>query len=890
MSCKLNANHTLLLGFSEVLQTCFDTIDSDSQIVLRLADPDNNGLQIRNLTSVIFSNFLNTSRTGSAHRHAGISIRTFLSSMAVSIIYFLVQVLFFTVLRGKFKYIYQALTLQGPAICYEKESLLKKAFAWISTVVCTPSDKYRDRVGLDAYFFLRFLQVMALFFLTLSLLIMPVLLPINYRSSSHSTFKHGDNKMPWLDRMNMSNLVAQKSGMLVFHLILSSFVVVWFHALLFKEFRFVHQLVTPARSSKTSAILIEDLPESMRGNKAKITTYLNSVFPQSAIDVKFLPKSCQQIQKMRRKMLKTKHDIERTVMTIIMNKFFTKTSIGSVGTNNDLTGAETNRALLCANKWLFYSKTPGRYFRCVQNVRISINGSCYRRCWPTIKFVPLPYIQQLYLDMMKSIRKYEKHLREWNQKCTELVEWKLIDRNVDNKGSKNEVYLDKVLVQVSSLNLASAVENLLRKGSDPGWKKTLVVPELGDIIWSNINSSKSSTLFLRSTLADILGVLITIGYILPVALVGLITQIPFIGSLTPLTHQDGISSEFFNEVMRGVVPVVTLIFLTEFVPFIFRWFSYLRCRKSGAAIETDTQNWFFAFLFVHIFLVVTISSSLSIVVEKLVNSPVSITTMLAHDLPKSSNFFCSFTLLRGLAYSGGNLLQPKELLVEIYHKLRVYTPHERVKRMKNVPCFQWGSIYPIFSVLGSIGIVYSVISPLILPLSCIAFSLVMFSFKYLYEFQYQGHNKSETWGKLYSVALMQLYAGIYCMEFCMIGLLALANCYILCFLKGSVIGLTIIAHCKMSSLYISRLDKFSFTEYQQQFQQSKHMFRPDKKHLRLPFIECEKKLQIWIPKDREQIAKKEKDHLENLYGIECYLEEFHISQNGTVSHRLETSN
>lgn len=881
----MNVNLTLSKNFSQVIQSCFEISDNNSQVVLKIADLDNYESQFKLMTSVIFSKFLNTTRTGSAHRQAGISIRTFLSSMAVSVIYFLVQVLIFTILRGRLRYIYQASVLQDSKDDREQSkprmSFFKRSFSWIHTVLCTPLENYRDKIGLDAYFFLRFLQVLAFFFLTLSLLNIPILIPINYRSSAKHESNNNENPLPWLDKMNMSNLVAQKSSMLVFHLILSAFVVVWFHALLISELRYVGQVTTPTRNEKSSVIFIEKVPESFMGDKAKIFSYFDKIFPESVVDVRFLPKAYKRIRKSHRKMLKIEKDLERTVTKIVINRFFENAVKEASNLNHELTGTNANKSLLFLNRWSFYFKTPGRYSSFIHDVKWKKSESYNWLYRPSIKFDSFSYTTHLYCCVERTIRRYGSVYREWNKKCNDLTAWEMSRPDLGNKNSNKQVYADKAFVKFSSLNVASAVGNLLQQGSDLDWKNVFVVPELKDVVWSNISISRSITKFVRSVLADFLSVLIIIGYILPVALIGLVSQIPYVGSLIPITPQTGRRSEFFNEVMAGVVPVITLIFLTEFVPFVFRWFSYLRCKRTGAAIELDTQHWFFAFLFVHVFLVVTISSSLSIVVEKIVNSPVSLATMLAQDLPKSSNFFCSFILLRGFAYSGGNLLQPKELLVEIYHKLKIYTPHERVKRMKNVPCFQWGSIYPIFSVLGCIGIIYSVISPLILPLSCIAFSLVLFSFKYLFEFQYQGNNVSETWGRLYPASLMQLYTGIYCMEFCLIGLLALANCFTLCILKILIFGLTILAHCKISQYYLSRLDRFNLTEYQRE---SNTITRSLDRYIVFPFVDCERKAQIWVPRDSNGIAKKEIDQMKHLYDIEFRTDKFHITKNGAVSY------
>lgn len=886
MTCKLNVSSALSSNISEVLKGCFGINNTDSQILLKLSDTDDNESQLEMVGSFIFSKFLNTTRTGSAHRQAGISIRTFLSSMAASVIYFLAQVLIFTILRGKLKYIYQAQVVQNgevdQGIAERSQNLFTRSFSWIYIVICASSEKYREKVGLDAFFFLRFLRMLVIFFLTLSLLIIPILIPINYSSSAKSQTDEQTKQLPWLDKMNMSNLVAQKSSMLVFHSVLSPFVVVWFHALLIEELKYVRQIITPTRNEKSSSMFISRIPEDFVGDKSKIIAYFNQVFPDTVLDLKFLPKSHTKIVQTHRKILKIEKNLERIMMKIVVDKFFDSATKEAWAASNE---ASRTKYFVLLNKLTFHIKTPERYINYIQQFEWKKNESNNWFSWKSLRCNSISYVSQMYRSLERSARRYEKVNREWNQKCDDLLKWEDRTRDYGNRNLNNKVHLDQAFVKFNSMNVACALADLLEHGSDLKWKNALVVPELEDIVWHNISPVESTIKFLRTTLANFLSVFIIIGYILPVALIGLISQIPYVGSLLPLTQEKGRRSEFFNEVMAGVFPIITLIFLTEFVPIVFRWFSHLRCKKTGAAIEVDIQKWFFAFLFVHVFLVLTISSSLSIVVQKIVNNPVSIAAMLAHDLPKSSNFFCSFILLRGLAYSGGNLLQPKELFLEICYNLKVYIPHERIERMRNVPCFQWGSIYPIFSVLGCIGVVYSVICPLILPLSCLAFSLVLFSFKYVYEFQYYGNNVSETWGKLYPASLMQMYAGVYCMEFCMIGLLALANCYKLCFLNVLALGLTTLAHSQVSKHYLNRLYKFDMTEYQRPHLEENIITSPEDQQVKFPFIKDGRKAQIWVPGDCGQIAKREIQHLKHLYGIDSKIGEFQLTKEGSLSYQ-----
>src|SRR6266498_3763131 len=78
---------------------------------------------------------------------------------------------------------------------------------------------------------------------------------------------------------------------------------------------------------------------------------------------------------------------------------------------------------------------------------------------------------------------------------------------------------------------------------------------------------------------------------------------------------------------------------------------------SMAAIELRTQNFYFSFQVVQVFLVATLASAATSSATKVLNNPASATTILAENIPKASNFYISYFVLQGLTFSSGALLQ-----------------------------------------------------------------------------------------------------------------------------------------------------------------------------------------------------------------------------------------
>ena len=125
---------------------------------------------------------------------------------------------------------------------------------------------------------------------------------------------------------------------------------------------------------------------------------------------------------------------------------------------------------------------------------------------------------------------------------------------------------------------------------------------------------------------------------------------------------------------------------------------------SLAAVELTTQNFYFAFEVIQVFLVVTISSSASSVVSDIINDPTSAASLLAEKIPTASNFYISYIILQGLSFSAGALLQISGLILgKVLGRLLDNTPRKMYSRWSNLAGLGWGTVYPIFTLLAVIG-------------------------------------------------------------------------------------------------------------------------------------------------------------------------------------------
>ncbi|KAH8722652.1 hypothetical protein GQ44DRAFT_828748 [Phaeosphaeriaceae sp. PMI808] len=220
--------------------------------------------------------------------------------------------------------------------------------------------------------------------------------------------------------------------------------------------------------------------------------------------------------------------------------------------------------------------------------------------------------------------------------------------------------------------------------------------------------------------------------------------------------------------IQGVLPPLFLAILFAVLPILLRFLAELTGTTTAGERELLVQNFYFAFVFVQLFLVVSISTGITTAIRELVNNPISVPQTLAQNLPRSANYFFSYMILQALSISSGTLLQIGAVVVIVFLRFLDTTPREKVSRVLSRPGINWGTMIPVYTNFGAIGIIYSVVAPLILIMMLITFCL--FWFTYRYQMIYVSYSKAETNGLIFPRAVNQLFTGLYCLQLCLIGL------------------------------------------------------------------------------------------------------------------------
>ncbi|KAK8091131.1 hypothetical protein PG994_000636 [Apiospora phragmitis] len=226
--------------------------------------------------------------------------------------------------------------------------------------------------------------------------------------------------------------------------------------------------------------------------------------------------------------------------------------------------------------------------------------------------------------------------------------------------------------------------------------------------------------------------------------------------------------------LAGVLPALLLALLLFLVPIIMDLLAHFQGAKTGSQKTETIQTYYFAFLFVQVFLVVSLSSGAFKTLTDLANNPASVADVLAQNLPGVSNYFFSYMILQALSTSSGTLLQIGAL-INWYVIAKIFSSTARSKWETNttLPKVRWGSYFPVYTNFACIGLVYCVIAPVISIFAIITFALLWIANRY--SMIYVNRLALDTGGILYPRAINQTFTGLYVMEICLIGLFFLVR-------------------------------------------------------------------------------------------------------------------
>jgi hypothetical protein len=314
-----------------------------------------------------------------------------------------------------------------------------------------------------------------------------------------------------------------------------------------------------------------------------------------------------------------------------------------------------------------------------------------------------------------------------------------------------------------------------------------------DVIWDNMSIPWWQSYIRTSAVVTVVAGMIIL-WTFPVVFTASLSQISSVANQYTWLHWLLKAPTVILNIIQGVLPATLLAILMFLLPVTLRLLARLQGTQSGMLVELSVQKYYFFFLFVQLFLVVSIASAATALlgIFQNVNTISDVPNLLAQNIPRASNYFFSYMLLQALSVSAGALVQVGSLFSWfILAPILDSTARDKFKRQTSLSEMQWGTFFPVYTNLACIGLIYSVIAPLILVFNIITFTL--FWFVYRYQTLYVTKFTRDTGGLLYPNAINCTFTGLYVMEGCLAAMFFLvrdAQGKVACL--GQAIGMVVI--------------------------------------------------------------------------------------------------
>lgn len=637
----------------------------------------------------------------------------------------------FLLLRLKFKRIYSPKSSFDLVPEENKpKPLPRDPFRWVYILLRKPDSFIIQQAGLDGYFFLRYLFIFGLIFV-FGLATYAILLAVN---ASNGSGQKG------FDQLSISNITHKERyfahvfvGWVFYGLIL--FVI-------YRELFFYNSLRSAALSSPKYA------------KKLSSRTLLIRCVPNTMLDEKQFFKLFNGVKRIyvTRNARKLEHKVN------LRKKLVTQLE----GAENKLLKMAVKAKIKAAKKGTpiesddIYSYIP-------EDKRPRHKeGGFFSKKVDTIE-----YCKEEIPKIDEEVKRLQKKYRSYKPKNSIFVEFE-----------------DQYSAQVALQSITH--HNPLRMGP------VYTGIEPADVYWHNMRIFWWEK-FVRSFIAAALVTLLIMFWAVPVAFVGIISNITYLTNKLPWLRFILRMPDQLLGIITGLLPTIILTLLNTLLPIFMRYMAKVSGSATVQHIEFYTQDAYFAYLMVNAFLVTALSSSATATVTKIVERPSSAMNILAKNLPKSSNFYISYITLQGLTVTSGALLQIVGLfLYYILGALLDSTVRKKRERFTGLGTMQWGTVFPLYTNLACIALAYAVISPMILIFAAVAFYLLYVA--YCHNLTYVFVEGPDSRGMHYPKALFHTFIGIYLGQICLLGIFVVGKGWGPIVLQAISIGFTVFVH------------------------------------------------------------------------------------------------
>ncbi|GJJ69916.1 calcium permeable stress-gated cation channel [Entomortierella parvispora] len=643
----------------------------------------------------------NNNSTSSADGTVNASVSTFVTALIFNSAVAVAVFGAFCITRHWSKRIYQPRTYLVNADIRSPE-MPSGAFTWITASFSVSDNVLVDRVGLDAYMFLRFLRMSALLFSGFTLLAIPILIPVNVIKGVG---------VSGLGVMTMGNVA--ENWRLWFHLILTiifsgtTVAVLWREMHIYTQRRHAYLMSEKhAKTPQSTTILVTSIPKGLNNRDALFNIF--NRFPGGIRSI-WLNRNPEKLAKLCKERDAVALKLESAEYSFVVSAYDAKKAKKE---SKDVTEVEPVRPM-------------GR------TSSIPFKG-------PKVDLISF----------------YTEKLAVLNREIEQA------QLEADASPSLNSAF-----IQFHNQFAAhSAVQTVVHPTPFSMAPMFAEVSPL-DVVWDNLNLN-TLTKKGRELISFGAATALVLLWSIPVVFVSGIASIDALISLLPFLKVLRDLPSAIIGIIQGILPPLFLAILMALLPIMLTMMSTFEGHVRYSGITRSVMSKYFFFLVVNVLLVSTISGGFIQTFSDVKGqgfSPIEILTIIANKMPGASTFFLTYALLQGTTGPMMELLQIAPLVLNfLFTKLLAKSPRQIWNVQGRLSSVNYGVLFPPQTIMFAIGMLYSTIAPLVLPFVVLYFT--MYYFVYRHQFLYVYLQPTESGGLAFPVAVRQAYAGVFIFE------------------------------------------------------------------------------------------------------------------------------
>ncbi|KAK2990521.1 hypothetical protein RJ640_019801, partial [Escallonia rubra] len=264
-----------------------------------------------------------------------------------------------------------------------------------------------------------------------------------------------------------------------------------------------------------------------------------------------------------------------------------------------------------------------------------------------------------------------------------------------------------------------------QQSSNPTIWLTEWAPEPRDVYWDNL-SIPYVELTVRRLLMAVALFFLTFCFMIPIAIVQSMANIEAIEKVLPFL-KPLIEIKVVKSFIQGFLPGIALKIFLIILPMILMTMSKIEGFTSLSSLDRRSAGKYYLFVLVNVFLGSIITgTALQQLKEFLDQSPTEIPKTVGVSIPSKATFFISYIMVDGWAGIAAEIFRLVPLVMfHIKNTFLVKTEQDREKAM-DPGSLTFASSEPRIQLYFLLGLVYSAVTPILLP-----FIIVFFAFAYL---------------------------------------------------------------------------------------------------------------------------------------------------------------